>query len=101
MARSWKDVRAESGLNKDRVAAHQERMLAEVRAHRLAEVRARQELSQVELAERMGVSQARVSAIERGELTATELSTIKKYIAALGGQLKIIADFGDEKLVLG
>ena len=101
MARRWKDVRAESGINKDSVAAHQERMLAEVRAHRLAELRTRQELSQIELAERMGVSQSRVSAIERGELTTAELSTISKYITALGGRLQIIADFGGEKLVLG
>ena len=43
IARRWKDIRAESGLNKDSVAAHQERMLAEVRAHRLAELRTRQE----------------------------------------------------------
>lgn len=32
MTRRWQDVRAESGLNKDRVTADQERMLAEVRA---------------------------------------------------------------------
>jgi len=101
MARNWREVRAESGLNKDRVAEHQNRLLAEVRAHRLAEVRARQELSQVEVAERMGVSQSRVSAIERGEVSATELGTVSKYIAALGGQLRIVADFGDETLVLG
>lgn len=99
--RSWKEVRAKSGLDKERVAARQEHMLAEVRAHRLAELRTRQELSQSELAERMGVSQSRVSAIERGELTTTELSTIKNYITALGGHLQIIADFGGEKLVLG
>lgn len=101
MTRRWKDVRAESGLNKDRVTAHQERMLAGVRAHRLAELRSRQEISQVELAERMGVSQSRVSAIERGELIATELSTVRNYITALGGRMQIIADFGDEKFVLG
>jgi hypothetical protein len=41
-ASNWKDVRARSGLDKERVAAHTERMLAEVRAHRLAEIRRRQ-----------------------------------------------------------
>lgn len=101
MASNWKDVRARSGLNKDRVTAAQERMVAEVRAHRLAELRARQQMTQEQLAARMGVSQPRVSAIERGEVSAVETETIRKYVAALGGKLEIVADFGDEKLVLG
>lgn len=101
MARNWRDVRADANLDEAKVAAHKGRMLAEVRAARLAEVRRRHELSQTQVAARMGVSQARVSAIEKGELTATELGTISKYIAALGGRLQIVADFGDEKLVLG
>jgi hypothetical protein len=41
----------------------------------------------------MGVSQQRVSAIESG--TVAELATLGDYIRALGGELKVIADFGD------
>jgi signal transduction histidine kinase len=29
------------------------------------------------------------------------LSTIRKYVEAIGGKLEIVADFGDERLVLG
>lgn len=101
MASNWKDVRARSGLDKDRVAARQERLLAEVRAHRLAEVRNRRNLTQEQLAERMGVTQPRISAIERSGVVSTEIETIRKYVAALGGSLEIVADFGDERLVLG
>lgn len=101
MVSNWRDVRARANLNEGNVAAHRDRMIAEVRAERLAEVRKRHEMSQTELAERMGVSQSRVSAIEKGEVTAAEVGTISKYIAALGGRVQIIADFGDEKLVLG
>ncbi|GAB3141707.1 XRE family transcriptional regulator [Micromonospora sonneratiae] len=101
MASNWRDVRARAHLDEVKVAAHKDRMLSEVRAARLAEVRKRHNLSQTEVAERMGVSQSRVSAIEKGELPAAEVGTISKYIAALGGKLEIIADFGDEKLVLG
>ena len=101
MASNWKDVRARSGLDKQRVADAQERIVAEVRAHRLAELRARQHITQEELAERMGVSQPRVSAIERGQVAATEVETVRKYVAALGGTLEIVANFGDERLVLG
>jgi hypothetical protein len=41
----------------------------------------------------MGVSQQRVSAIENGSVA--ELATLAAYIRALGGELKVIADFGD------
>lgn len=101
MASNWRDVRAQANLDESNVAAHRERMIGEVRAARLAEVRKRHDLSQMQVAERMGVSQARVSAIEKGELPAAEVGTISKYIAAIGGKLQMVADFGDEKLILG
>ena len=49
----------------------------------------------------MGVTQARVSRIEKGQLERSEVDTLAAYVQALGGQLKIIADFGDEVYVLG
>jgi DNA-binding Xre family transcriptional regulator len=68
-----------------------------VRAWHLAQVRAAQERSQNELAIAMGVSQPRVSALERGELDTVTLSTLRAYVRALGGKLNIIADFGDRE----
>jgi DNA-binding XRE family transcriptional regulator len=100
-ARDWREVRAEAKLNEDRVAHLKQRMIAEVRAARLAEVRNQLELTQTQLAERMHVSQARVSAIETGEVDSAEVATLRKYIAALGGRLEIVADFGDHRMVLG
>ena len=50
-------------------------------------------LTQAEVADAMGVSQQRVSAIESGAIA--ELATLGDYIRALGGELKVIADFGD------
>jgi DNA-binding XRE family transcriptional regulator len=100
-ARSWRDVRAKANLDQERVAQHQQRMTAEVRAARLAELRKELELSQSQLAERMHVSQARVSAIENGDVDATEVSTLKNYVAALGGRLELVANFGDQCLRLG
>ncbi|MFI6455552.1 hypothetical protein ACIBF6_28800 [Streptosporangium amethystogenes] len=46
----------------------------------------------------MGVSQARVSQIESGVIS--EVATLAAYVTALGGQLKIVADFGDSAMVL-
>lgn len=66
-----------------------------VRAWHLAQVRAEQERTQDEVAHAMGVRQPRVSAIERGELDVVTLSTLRACVRALGGSLRVVADFGD------
>jgi len=65
--------------------ARQRRTL-QVRAEYLTEMRKKAGLTQAEVAEAMGVSQQRVSAIESGAVAE---------LATLGGELKVIADFGD------
>lgn len=71
-------------------------MLDHARGWRLAELRKRREMTQDQVASRMGVSVARVSQIEAGQVATQEV--LARYIAALGGTLKLIADFGDEQL---
>jgi DNA-binding XRE family transcriptional regulator len=71
-------------------------MLDEARGWRLAEMRKRRGLTQEQVATRMGVSVARVSQIEGGDVSTQEV--LNRYISALGGTLKLIADFGDEQL---
>ena len=70
-------------------------------AHRLAEIRKRRHAARVELAARMGLSQARVCDIERGRSGRSEVDAPAACVAALGGQLKLVADFGEESLVVG
>lgn len=103
MSVNWDDLRSEliEPADERDIARHSSQMLAEERAHRLADARKRRHVSQRNLASAMGVSQARVSAIERGKLDRAELSTLAAYVTALGGKLEIVADFGDEKMVLG
>ena len=103
-ARYWDDLVQGfdfSPEEKDAIRAGADRMITEARAQRLADVRKRQNATQVEVAAAMGVSQARVSRIEKGELERSEVDTLAAYVKALGGKLKIIADFGDETYVLG
>jgi DNA-binding XRE family transcriptional regulator len=69
-----------------------ERRALKVRPDSLIELRHAAGLTQVEVAEAMGVSQQRVSAIESGAIA--ELATLGDYVHALGGELKVIADFG-------
>jgi len=99
-SRSWKEVRAERPPREDVVAAHNDRLIAETRAHRLREVREEQGLTQVELAARMHVTQPSVSALERGEIERAGLATIKAYVEALGGTVEVVADFGDRRVVI-
>jgi DNA-binding XRE family transcriptional regulator len=63
----------------------------------LAEQRDRLGLTRAQVAERMGVREERIVAIERADSGATEVRTLTRYIEALGGRLEIIADFGDDR----
>jgi len=69
-------------------------------AYRLTEIRRGRRLTQVQLAEAMHVTQPRVSEIEHGSLDAVQLSTLRNYVAALGGHLTIIAEFDSERITL-
>jgi predicted transcriptional regulator len=105
MARNWTDVRAEGDatgrLDPERIAEHRRRLLAELRAYRLKEIRHTLGLNQCDVAGRLGVSQSRVSRLERGDLDHTEIATIRGYVGALGGEIEIIAKFGDERITIG
>lgn len=101
---SWEDLKQELGLTtaeREEIRTGADRLIAEARAFRLAEIRKRQHTTQVEVAKAMGVTQARVSRIEKGQLERSEVDTLAAYVQALGGKLKIVADFGDESYVLG
>jgi DNA-binding XRE family transcriptional regulator len=71
-------------------------MLDDARDWRLAEMRKRRGMPQEQVAPRMGISVARVSQIERGDVSTQD--ALNRYVSALDGTLKLIADFGDEQL---
>ncbi len=71
-------------------------MLDDARGWRLAEMRKRRGMTQEQVAVRMGVSIARVSQIESGDVSTQDV--LNRYVTALGGTLKLKADFGDEQL---
>jgi transcriptional regulator with XRE-family HTH domain len=59
----------------------------------LADLRERQGVTQVEVATRLGVNQGNISRIEHRE--DLYLSTLRGYVAALGGELQLVARFPD------
>lgn len=80
----------------ERVAAREsgrEQLRAELRGAQLADMRKRLGVSQRMLAERMGITQARVSQIEHGQIGGLDI--VRSYVTALGGKLEVVADFGD------
>jgi DNA-binding XRE family transcriptional regulator len=103
-ARSWDDLKHDldfTAAERAEIDTGAQRLVAEARAYRLSEVRRRRHITQVEVAKEMGVTQARVSRIEKGQLVRSEVDTLAAYVQALGGRLEIVADFGGERLVVG
>ncbi|MDH6130892.1 DNA-binding XRE family transcriptional regulator [Kitasatospora sp. MAA4] len=99
--RSWSEVWAEGmRLNPElatpEAEAERARMRAEtmarVRGHELAELRRSAGLTQREVARTLGVSQARVSQIEHGQVDSLE--TLRAYAAALGGEVSVVVQRG-------
>jgi predicted transcriptional regulator len=91
------ELLAELDLTGDDLARAKEVTDDHIRAWHLAQVRAEQDRTQEEIAQVMGVKQPRVSAIERGDLDAVTLATLRAYVNALGGRLRVVADFGDRE----
>ena len=105
MARTWREIRGEAvakgRLNPLRVQDARNTMHDSVRAYRLTEIRrARGHARQADVAALLGISQARVSKLESGDLSRTELRTLQSYVAALGGTLLVLAEFDDTTIEL-
>lgn len=105
MARNWREIRADAvaqgRLDPARADAARREMRDAVQAQRLADIRkAHGHARQADIACLMGVSQARVSKLESGDLSHTKLGTLQSYVAALGGHLRIVAEFGASSVEL-
>jgi len=93
--KDWRTVRGQRPLNEERVATYKRLMDAELR---LAEIRRRRGVSQTTIARALEVSQPNVSRIEQED--DVYLSTLARYIAALGGHLEVQAVFPDETITV-
>ena len=64
------------GITRDSITAEQERTRDRIEAYKLAQIRRLKDLTQASVAQSMGVSQKRVSELERGELGSMRLDTL-------------------------
>lgn len=88
------------GIRDEAITAAQERAQAYIDAYNLAQIRRERDLTQAEVAKRMGVSQKRVSELERGDQGVIQRDTLRRYIESLGGELVTVARFPDREIVL-
>jgi transcriptional regulator with XRE-family HTH domain len=94
MAKKFQELRAKmSPEAQSRSAARAEAMLL---AMRLQELRKTRNLTQVTVAKTMQVEQAAVSKLERRD--DMYVSTLRAYIKALGGELRLVASFPDAEI---
>jgi len=91
---------AKRNITEDQMEQARKATRAYIDAYALREARTEGGMTQVQLAEAMGVSQNRVSRMERGDLSVMSLDTIRRYVEALGGSLSLVADLPSGRITL-
>jgi DNA-binding XRE family transcriptional regulator len=94
-SKSWRAVRGQRPLDEDKVASYKRLMEADLK---LAELRQRRGASQTGVAEALAVTQPNISRIEQED--DVYLSTLARYVEALGGRLEVLAVFPDETVTI-
>ena len=83
-------------VRSSRAEEYKQKVGAKIFAFRLAELRSELGINQVDLAERLGITQGGVSRLERS--ADPKLSTLCKLTSALGGTLRIEISVGDRSV---
>lgn len=98
MAKTLDELLATRPVDRTAVDGHKQRMLDEVRAYRLRELRETQELTQVDLARLLDVSQNRISRLEHGDIERTQVDTLRRYVEAIGGRLLVEVEIDEHRI---
>ena len=95
--REWSELRGRSKVSQEQRARTDAASKKEVerldRVTKIEQLRRARSLSQQQIAEQLGTNQGAVSRLERQ--TDFYLSTLGRFVHALGGTLKIVAQFDD------
>ena len=96
------DFIARRGFDREEIHREALKLIAECTAYELQEARKaeHEHLTQMDVAERMGISQARVSELESGDVSSLKVSTLMRYAEALGGTFEAIIQIGDKTIRL-
>jgi len=85
-----------SSIRRKKIESRAAQLIAEEMTRQ--ELRRARERTQVEVAKKLGITQDGVSRLE--QRTDLLLSTLRGYVAALGGRLSLIAEFPDHEPVV-
>jgi transcriptional regulator with XRE-family HTH domain len=99
MARIKFNELAKQTMTPASIARSRKAAIEEIAAMELRELRDALKVTQVDLAERMKVSQAAISKLEKRNRNI-HVDQLRSIVSAMGGKLIIIADFEDRKVEL-
>jgi DNA-binding XRE family transcriptional regulator len=85
-------IRALPQDRRERIEALATEMAAELH---LSEIRKALSITQKDLAKKTGLAQGEVSRIENAELTGAKIGTLERYVAGMGGRLRLLAEMPD------
>jgi predicted transcriptional regulator len=97
MAAKWRDIRNKN-LSKEDLAAVDRQVRAELLEMELRELRELAGKTQVEAAEAAMMTQSELSKVELRDDPL--VSTLRRYIEALGGKLEVVAVLGNHRVTL-
>jgi predicted XRE-type DNA-binding protein len=89
---SYDEWRATQNFDEEEVAKSLREIYREILEYKLKELRKQQGLTQQQLADKLGITQNRISKLEKLDLDRAELQTIRSYINALGGELSLVVE---------
>ena len=89
---AWRDSQQ---FDENEIASGVQGLYREMLEFRLREIREMKSLTQTQLANQLGVTQNRISKFERIDLERAELQTIRSYVHALGGKLKLVVELDE------
>lgn len=96
-AKRWADLKQKT-FSPERLTRIEQRVEGELLEMNLSSLREMTGKTQAEIAARLEKSQGQVSMTETREDHL--LSTLRRYVKALGGELEVIAKFGDKSVRL-
>lgn len=88
----WRAVQGFDEEDEEETAIAAKKLLRTTALFQLRVLRLEKGLTQQQLADQLGITQNRVSKLERLDLDRAELRTIRAYLKALGGELSLLVD---------
>ena len=98
MPHKWKELKKKRFPEKEQQERIRQMMLEDLLELRLDELRQQLGVTQVQLAKFADMTQGELSRLERRD--DHRLSTVRRYVEALGGKLEVTAIVGDKRVRL-